>query len=344
METVASTPADPELHLLTEWGSLNDRSRTREAAVYSVAAHIVLVTILALLPAGALEPRPTPVPARVTPLIEPPTELTQTAPNTRKITKEFDATEIRPRPRIQIPAGASSTTRPRALNPADIPQPARPNIPPALPEPPKVESTAPKTDVPQLAQATPQIQPVENPKLALENVAPPAAPPGPGQGRVAIPNASVSEAIRQAVRGSTPRGFTVGDDLDLGPGGVGDAINMPPSPGVQGSQLELLSDPQGVDFRPYLTQVLAIVRRNWLTVIPEAAKLGRRGRVGIQFSISKSGSVPKLIISLNSGTDSLDRAAVAGISMSNPFPPLPSEFKGDRVVLQFNFAYNMPRR
>jgi hypothetical protein len=24
--------------------------------------------------------------------------------------------------------------------------------------------------------------------------------------------------------------------------------------------------------------------------------------------------------------------------------PLPSEFKGDRIVLQMNFAYNMPRQ
>ena len=91
-------------------------------------------------------------------------------------------------------------------------------------------------------------------------------------------------------------------------------------------------------------QVLAAVRRNWQAVMPESAKLGRRGRVGIQFSIAKSGSVPKLVITANSGTDALDRAAVAGISASNPFPPLPSEYRGDRIVLQFNFASNMPKR
>jgi hypothetical protein len=35
---------------------------------------------------------------------------------------------------------------------------------------------------------------------------------------------------------------------------------------------------------------------------------------------------------------------VAGISASQVFPPFPAGFKGDRVVLQFNFAYNIPRR
>ncbi|MCX6630742.1 MAG: hypothetical protein NTW28_24265, partial [Candidatus Solibacter sp.] len=39
-----------------------------------------------------------------------------------------------------------------------------------------------------------------------------------------------------------------------------------------------------------------------------------------------------------------DKAAVAAISASNPFPPLPAEFKGDRVVLQLNFAYNVPKQ
>jgi TonB family protein len=119
---------------------------------------------------------------------------------------------------------------------------------------------------------------------------------------------------------------------------------MAPSRGSQGSNLELLSDPKGVDFRPYLIRILAAVRRNWLSVVPEAVKLGRRGRVGIQFSIARDGSVPKLVIAAHSGADALDRAAVAGISMSNPFPPLPAEFKGDRIVVQFNFAYNMPKQ
>ena len=61
------------------------------------------------------------------------------------------------------------------------------------------------------------------------------------------------------------------------------------------------------------------------------------------FSIARDGKVPKLVIATPSGADTLDRAAVAGISASTPFPPLPAEFKGDRVVLQFNFTYNMPR-
>lgn len=344
METIASPSEEAELNLLTDWTVFSDTRRRRNAGAYSIAGHLVLITILMALPPNALEtaapPRQAP---HITPLVAPPPELTQRVPNKGKLSKEFDVVDAPERPRVQIPNGAPSTTRPRAFRPLESVQsaPVRPTAP--LPEPPKVDNAPPKAELPQIAQATPQIEAVERPKLALENPAAPPPTPAPGQSRIAIPNASVSEAIRQAVRGGTPGGLTVGD-IDLsGPGGVGGGLNLPPAPGAQGSNLELLSDPQGVDFRPYLMQVLAAVRRNWLAVIPESAKLGRRGRVGIQFSIARAGSVPKLVIVSNSGTDALDRAAVAGISASNPFPPLPTEYRGDRIVLQFNFAYNVPR-
>jgi len=340
METAGLVSDEPELHLLTEWGSTGDRKRERKAAVYSVAGHVLLVVLLLAVPADWSEPEKPRAAPRITPLVAPPVELTQRAPNKGKLNKEFDVVDSQARPGIQIPEGAPSITRPRAFRPAP-PQPAPVKAASPLPEPPKVD--APKVDLPVIAQATPQIQPVEQPKLPFENPAPPPPPVAPGQSKIAIPNASVSDALRQAIKAGPSGGLTVGD-LDLaGPGGSGAAINMPPSPGIQGSNLELLSNPQGVDFRPYLNQVLQAVRRNWLAVLPESAKLGRRGRVSLQFAIARAGNVAKLVIVAYSGTDALDRAAVAGISASDPFPPLPSEYKGDRVLLQFNFAYNMPR-
>ena len=70
----------------------------------------------------------------------------------------------------------------------------------------------------------------------------------------------------------------VGDEGASGPGGYGPGMNLPPSPGSQGSNLQLLSDPLGVDFRPYLIQILATVKRNWFAILPESVKLGRRGK------------------------------------------------------------------
>jgi TonB family protein len=345
METVVPPPADAELHLLTEWGDPGQRGRTRTAAVLSVLAHGVVIGILVLLPSGFLSPPPTQEVHRIiTPLVEPLTQLTQKAPNVAKVGKEFNA-EVRPRPRIQVatPSPPPSVERP-APKKMVIPAAPKPAAPAPLPEPPKVEAAVkqpPKVDLSQLPSATPpQIQPEEKPKVTFQNVPPAAGPPVPGRSQVPIPGSSVADAIHQAARGGLG-----GDGTGGAAGGVG-GISLPPIPGSQGNVLpQLLSDSMGVDFVPYLRQILVTVRRNWLNVIPESVKYGgRRGESGIQFSIGKDGRVIKLVIESASGTEALDRAAVAGISASNPFPPLPAEFKGDRIVVQFNFSYNMPRK
>lgn len=154
------------------------------------------------------------------------------------------------------------------------------------------------------------------------------------------PDQRMRQNINQAQRSGSGR-QAVGDTF--GTGGMGGYL--PPSKGTTKSDVELLTDPKGVDFRPYLIQILNSVRRNWYAVIPESARLGmNRGRVQIQFIVAKDGTVPKLVISSPSGAVSLDRAAVAGISASNPFPPLPRDFNGKEVRLQFTFLYNIKRR
>jgi TonB family protein len=277
-----------------------------------------------------------------TPLIEPPAELTQKAPNKGKIGKEFDLESLRSRPRLFVPPGLrAGAPTVRIPGPGAAP-------PSALPEPPKLEGSLARMQPPPLGTTPavqgppPAIQGEEKPKLAFEVPGAPSGTPA-GAGKLASPSNSVQDAVRAAIRRGPSGGLIVGD-LGEGSGGAGEGLNLPPSPGRTGSSLELLSDPQGVDFRPYLIRILAAVRRNWLAVIPESARLGRQGRVQIQFAISRDGRVPKLVIALPSGTDGLDRAAVAGISASNPFPPLPAEFRGDQVRLQFTFLYNLAPR
>jgi TonB family protein len=264
------------------------------------------------------------------PLIAPPPELTQTAPQRGRVGKEFTVESLLPRRPLQLPPGQMLMARRSA------PQPS-------LPEPPPIEGPAAQMQPPPLGAAPmtapppPQIEPVEKPKLAFQTPGAPAGVPV-GAGKIAPPSASVQEAVRAAVRRGPGGGLLVGD---IG-GGALEGVPQPAMPGGARSNLELLSDPQGVDFRPYLIQVLASVRRNWLAVIPESARMGRRGKTQIQFAIARDGYVPKLVISLPSGTDALDRAAVAGISASNPFPPLPAEFRGAEIRLQLSFFYNLP--
>jgi TonB family protein len=183
----------------------------------------------------------------------------------------------------------------------------------------------------------------------MENVGSPPPPPAPAGanpgkllGGVAIPNTSVDAAVHDLAtnNGLASSSQAVGDTgTDLATPG----LNLPPSAGRPHSNLELRSDPMGVDFRPYMQQVLAAVRRNWFAVYPEAARLGQRGQVVLEFAIAKQGLVTKVIFSSESGAKALDQAAVAAISASNPLPPLPTGFKGDRIVLRMTFMYNVPR-
>jgi len=281
METVGPPPADSELNFLTQWEDPAAGPRTRKAAVLSVLAHVAAIAILMVLPPDFLTQAPerprVEVTRTVTPLVEPLTEFTQKQPNQGKPAKELDVASLQPRERIQTPKAAPSTTRQAARRPARIPMMPvdKPPVPAPMPEPPKIEAlnrNLPQLNLPQ-AQVQPQIQTVEKPKMVLENVGapPPVVPPEKRQ--VAIPNTSIEEAIRQNSRQAAPGGgLTVGDP-GAGPGGIGEGLNLPPAPGVQGSALELKSDPMGVDFRPYLTQILATIRRNWYAVALDGASV-----------------------------------------------------------------------
>jgi TonB family protein len=112
------------------------------------------------------------------------------------------------------------------------------------------------------------------------------------------------------------------------------------------SNMEILTDTQGVDFGPYLARVVESVRMNWYNLIPEAARspLFKKGVVAVDFYILKDGRVAGMQLEGPSGDVSLDRAAWGGITASNPFPPLPGEFHGAYLGLRFRFYYNPDRK
>jgi TonB family protein len=105
---------------------------------------------------------------------------------------------------------------------------------------------------------------------------------------------------------------------------------------------EILSDTMGVDFGPYLQQVLHVVRENWIRQLPESAMppLLKKGEVTIDFAILKDGSIAGMRYYSGSGDVSLDRAAYGGITASNPFQPLPAEFAGQYLSLRIRFILN----
>jgi TonB family protein len=106
----------------------------------------------------------------------------------------------------------------------------------------------------------------------------------------------------------------------------------------------MLSDTQGLDWSQYLKRVLDSVRRNWIAILPESARMGDKGIVVIQFKIGRDGTVPNPDPRLmrTSGKEPLDRAAMSSIRASSPFEPLPTQYTLPEIELRFIFLYNLP--
>ncbi|MBI3403954.1 MAG: TonB family protein [Acidobacteria bacterium] len=211
------------------------------------------------------------------------------------------------------PKSAESPKIARELPVAPTPQVSNPS----LPQPSnRFENPTPRLEQPRTTLSTPQLR-----------------LPGGSAGR------SIEDSIRDAARN---RGTGGGDFPGAGAGGPGQGGG----PGGQGmgGAFEVLTPTEGVDFSGYFQRMLARVKYNWYAVIPESARMGEKGRVILEFSIMKNGSVPQAepVLVSTSGREPLDRAAVSSIHTSNPFEPLPPAFSGPLIRLRFTFLYNIP--
>lgn len=91
-----------------------------------------------------------------------------------------------------------------------------------------------------------------------------------------------------------------------------------------------------IDFNPYMKNLQKKIKQNW-----NPPKANRSKRVVVLFKLDKSGNLKKLKIFKTSGVKSADDAAIAAISRSIPFEPLPSRYHGKTVDIQFTFDYNV---
>ncbi len=342
-----------DIQLLLDLSDPDDSRRHRIAALGAVATEILVVLFVLSMPGGgALQPFEggiNLVARNVTPVFVPRDvvenfKLTQKAPQHSTPATEVNLEQLLPRQAAEAsqPPGPPAPRRPA---PAPLPSQTRT----AQLELPSIEipqqgiSPAPSGPAPALPPPKPE------PRLTFERVGPAQGSPkgdAVGQATIRPPSSDLKDIGRESARTGGSGRLAVGDvgDMQDSGGGIAEMMRQSPAQGRTGSALELLSDPQGIDFKPYLTQVLAVVRRNWMNVMPESARFGQRGRVVVQFSVDRVGRVPKLVIAAASGTTALDRGAVAGISASVPLPHLPAEYKGSEIRLQLVFSYNMPRR
>jgi len=314
------------------------RSRRREAFWISVVVHLVLVLLVfngdrlaRLMPRHAV--------VMNVPLSPQDKDLTflELPPDEQKVTKRPNTDVLSDKDRI-------ATSKAPRLNREELKkilESSRPGLPGASAPPSPGQQPAPpmaaqNQSQPGQQQAPPAPPPPSNQMAKLQTPQMSAPKPSFNTG-----NLSAGSLIAQAAEAAAAnRGAYAGDGGDYG-----SVFGRPPAAAM--GPMEILSDTMGVDFGPYLQRILHDVKVNWYNLVPESARppIMKKGKVAIEFAIMKDGSVRGMQLEPggSSGDAALDRAAWGGITASNPFPPLPDEFKGQYLALRFHFYYNPDR-
>jgi TonB family protein len=311
------------------------RSRKREAFWMSVVFHLVIVLLFINSPKfERFFPKRTFV---VTPndwMRQKELTYLELPPDAQKLTKRPDTNIISDKDRV-------ATSRSPELDPKELhkildssrPGTPGPSVPQQAQQPPAPQP-APAAQTPPAQQAAPAAAP--KPQTDQNQMAKLQPPPLGVRPNFNTGPMAAGSAIEQAARAAIAnRGGYGGDGGDYGLG-----QGRRPTEAI--GPMDVLSDTMGVDFGPYLARVLHDVKQNWYMLIPEVARapLMKKGKVSIEFAILKDGSVAGMRLEGSSGDVALDRAAWGGITASNPFPPLPSQFGGQYLALRFHFYYN----
>lgn len=339
-----SRPAHELLDVIDDLEGSRFSARVREAIWVSVILHLLVFWWILYGPRPKLFQTATVVnPMQVTPKNPPeqvylnmPPDLVKKKPPPTNIISDQNHVAQTKHPTLDKKTIEELEAMRRAGRPTPPPQPRQQARPQSMPQqqapaprqmaraaqPPAPRQPVQRESLPSAPSATEQAQVRPTPRTSRSQ----------SQQQAQQPSMSVGEMIRQAERNAIRSNGENGDN------GEGAPLAHP---GMQ-SGVEVLSDTMGVDFGPYLRQVVQATQQSWDLLIPEAARppLLKSGRVAIQFLIMPDGSIKKMQLVLPSGDVSLDRAAWGGITGASPFPPLPKQFKGPYLALRFYFLYN----
>ena len=310
-----------EVNLMTK--PVEDRAEAWNsvARVASIVFHFVVILLILLAP--KIFPYHPPTDAEIARTI---TDLYIPSDLNR-----LSRTPSAPRPKSPVmkidPRLLRQLAPPRAVQPA-----------PAAPEPPR-ETPTPAKPAP--------IAPMSLPHPAESPIRPQTPPPDAASSLVLpkfSPGKALHESMQEAMKGGGSETDTFGGPTGRQSPGSGIGGGGGGGQGYLGGAVEMLTPTEGVDFSTYIARVLASVKRNWYSVMPESARLGDKGKVVLQFRIMRNGVVPEQepVMMGSSGKEPLDRAAASSIRASTPFEPLPSAFSGPYIELRFIFLYNIP--
>src|ERR1700722_5293783 len=325
-------------HLLIQWQDDLSRSRKREALWLSVILHMLVIILLwnteklmGLWPHRTLD-----LAMRADDKNKDATFL-ELPPDEQKVTKRPDTKVLSDKDRI----ASSKTPQPNReelkkllATPHPGPPGARVQAPPAQAQPPQ-QQAAPQPPAPQPEQDTQQgfAPPTQSDQQAQLRTPPQTNRPVPNFNTPMTPGSAIEQAEQAAAQNRGRYGSGSSGDYGLSSGRGG----FKASDGA-----EILTDTMGYDFAPYLQRIVAIVRQNWYNLMPPSVypPIRKNGHLALEFVIMKDGTVQGLVRNTTSGDVGLDRAAMASITASTPFPPLPKEFPGKLLGLRFYYFYN----
>ena len=225
--------------------------------------------------------------------------------------------------------------------PIKSPQPSTANKPsPSKPAPPTARPSAKPTSSP--APVAKPTTPFAIPKptgaptgksLATGPIGGTSAPAGSSKGgtgngsatgsRTGAPTPSLSPGVGKGSSSLGRSGSNAGGSGNMGnPGGGGGA------PGI-----DALREP---DFGPYMRELQRRIKMNW-----DPPKGNESKRVVLLFKIAKDGRLLSCRVNKSSGLPSADQAALKAVELTAPFRPLPADFKGQSIDIQFTFDYNV---
>lgn len=126
-----------------------------------------------------------------------------------------------------------------------------------------------------------------------------------------------------------------GTRIAKGGGGGGTGGYGNPGPGNPNGRpgIDAVREP---DFGPYMRELQRRIKMNW-----DPPKGNESKRVVLLFKIAKDGRLLSCSVFKSSGLPGADKAAISAVQATAPFRPLPAEFKGQSIDIQFTFDYNV---
>lgn len=280
-----------------------------------------------------------------------------------------------PKRKVSMPSPAPGAPKP-ASKPASKPaaKPAAPKTPATQNPLQKIvkqvtqqaqQTPAPKKTAQQPAPAPKKVQQAKPaPPTARPSIKPPTTPRpvtkpsssftvpvpkgGTGSGRYTTGPISGSGATAKGggAGGKTSAGSGTAPAPSLAPtGGAGSKLAKSGGGGTGGYGNPGPGNPNGrpgidairePDFGPYMRELQRRIKMNW-----DPPKGNESKRVVLLFKIAKDGRLLSCSVFKSSGLPGADKAAINAVQATAPFRPLPAEFKGNSIDIQFTFDYNV---